>query len=80
MKNVSRLFLILAVILSDVMCAVVAYSFCDMQWGIKYAGYSAPASVAFLYAIPYGIGIAICIVISVKLKNKDKNMDAANQK
>ena len=70
MKNVSKLFLILAVILSNVMCAVVAYNFCDMQWGIRYAGYSAPASVAFLYAIPYGIGIAICVVVAVALKNK----------
>lgn len=70
MKNVSRLFLILAVILSNVMCAVVAYNFCDMQWGIKYAAYSAPASVAFLYVIPYGIGIVICVIVSVVLNNK----------
>lgn len=70
MKKVSKLFLMLAVILSNVMCAVVAYNFCNMQWGIKYAGYSAPASVAFLYVIPYGIGIAICVVVSVALKNK----------
>ena len=42
MKTISNLFLILAVLLSDVMCAVVAYNYCDMMWGIKYAGYSAP--------------------------------------
>ena len=39
MKTISNLFLILAVLLSDVMCAVVAYNYCDMMWGIKYAGY-----------------------------------------
>ena len=72
MKNVSRLFLILAVILSNVMCAVVAYISCDMQWGIKYAGYSGPANVAFLYAIPYGIGISVCVLVAVVLKKRTK--------
>lgn len=52
-------FIALAVILCSVMCAVVAYNYASMQWGIKYVGYSAPASVAFLYAIPYGIGIYV---------------------
>ena len=32
MKTISNLFLILAVLLSDVMCAVVAYNYCDMMW------------------------------------------------
>ena len=72
MKKVSKLFIILAVILSNIMCAVVAYNFCDMQWGIKYAGYSAPANTAFLYAIPYGIGIIVCIIIAVVLKKKTR--------
>ena len=51
MKTISNLFLILAVLLSDVMCAVVAYNYCDMMWGIKYAGYSAPVSTAFLLSL-----------------------------
>lgn len=63
-KSLSRLFAALAVVLSDVMCAEVAYSYCDMQWGIRYSGYSAPASVAFLLLIPYGAGIAICAVLA----------------
>ena len=29
MKTISNLFLILAVLLSDVMCAVVAYNYCE---------------------------------------------------
>ena len=48
MKKMSNVFLALAVLLSDVMCAVVAYNFCRMQWGIRYAMYSAPAWVAFV--------------------------------
>lgn len=59
-QSLSYLFAALAVLLSNVMCAAVAYSYCNMQWGIRYSGYSAPASVAFLLCIPYGAGIVIC--------------------
>lgn len=72
MKKISNMFLIFAVFLSDVMCAVVAYNYCRMQWGAKYAMYSAPAWVAFLYAIPYGIGIVACLVAAVFLRRKGK--------
>ena len=63
-KYLSHVFAALAVLLSDVMCATVAYNYCDMQWGIRYRGYSAPANVAFIFIIPYVIGIAICIILS----------------
>lgn len=72
MKKMSNIFIVLAVILSDVMCAVVAYNFCGMQWGIKYAGYSAPAWVAFLYVIPYGIGIVVCMIVAMVFRKKGK--------
>lgn len=68
MKKISNIFWLLAVLLSDVMCAVVAYNYCDMQWGIRYGGYSAPASIAFLFAIPFVIGIGICILVALKIK------------
>lgn len=64
MKKLSYVFIVLAVLLSDLMCAVVAYSYCDMLWGIRYACYSAPASTAFLLAIPYGIGIVVCAILA----------------
>lgn len=70
--TLSTVFWILAALLSDVMCAVTAYSYCDMLWGIRYAGYSAPASVAFLTAVPYALGIAVCIVLAVLLKRKNR--------
>ena len=70
MKKLSVCFWILAVILSDIMCAVVAWNYCDMLWGIKYAGYSAPASTAFLSAIPFATGIAICVVLAIVFKKK----------
>ena len=69
MKRRSRswawVFAALAVLLSDVMCAVVAFSYADMLWGIRYACYSAPASVAFLLAIPFGAGILVCAALSI---------------
>ena len=42
-ERFSYLFAALAVLLSNVMCAVVAYDHCAMQWGERYAGYSVPA-------------------------------------
>ena len=72
MKKISNIYIALAVILSDVMCAVVAYNYCAMQWGEKYAGYSAPASVAFFYAIPYGIGIVVSVIVAMVLRKKGK--------
>ena len=72
MKKISNIFIALAIILSNVMCAVVAYGYSNLQWGAKYAGYSAPASVAFLYAIPYGIGIVVCVIVAVVLRKKRK--------
>lgn len=70
MKVLSKVFGILAIILSDIMCAVVAYNYCELVWGGKYAGYSAPTSTAFLLAIPYLIGIVICVVLAVVFKKR----------
>ena len=70
MKKLSIIFGILAVLLSDIMCAVVAYNYCDMLWGGQYAGYSAPASTAFVYAIPFVIGIIVCVVLALTFWKK----------
>ena len=72
MKKLSYLFGALAVLLSQVRCAVVAYGYCDMLWGIQYACYSAPASVAFLLAIPYAVGIAACVILAAVFYRKAK--------
>ena len=65
MKKLSIVFWVLAALLSDAMCAIVAYNYCDLQWGGKYAGYSAPASTAFIYAIPFALGIIVSIVLAI---------------
>lgn len=70
MKKLSILFIIFAVLLSDAMCAVVAYNYCTFLWVGQYAGYSAPASTAFLFAIPFAIGILICLVLALFFRKK----------
>ncbi len=70
MKKLSIIFSTLAVLLSDIMCAVVAYNYCDLLWGGQYAGYSAPASTAFVYVIPYAIGIIVSVVLAIIFRKK----------
>lgn len=70
MKKLSIIFSTLAVLLSDIMCAVVAYNYCDLLWGRQYAGYSAPASTAFVYVIPYAIGIIVSVVLAIIFRKK----------
>lgn len=72
MKFLTILFQILAVLLSDVMCAVVAYNYSDMLWGIKYLGYSAPANTALLFALPFLAGITALLWISFIFRKKIK--------
>lgn len=62
-KYLSYIFIGFAIFLSDIMCATVAYNYCNMQWEIQFAGFSAPPSVAFLLIIPYAAGIVICTVL-----------------
>jgi hypothetical protein len=47
MKKLSYLFIAIAILLSNIMCSVVAFNYRDMLCGIEHLGYSAPASVAF---------------------------------
>ena len=70
MKKISVCFWILAGLLSHAMCAHVACAYCDMLWGARYAGYSAPASTAFLLAIPYAIAIAVCVALALLLQKR----------
>ena len=70
MKKLSYLFTTLAIVLSDIMCFVVAYNYRDMLCGIEHAGYSAPTSTAFLYAIPFVIGIIVCAILAIRFHKK----------
>ena len=47
-KRLACLFAVLAILLSNVMCAAVAYNYGILQWSGQHGGTSAPADVAFL--------------------------------
>ena len=73
MKKLSYLFTALAILLSNIMCAVVAYSYRDMLCCIKHYGCSAPAYVAFVYAIPFLVGIIVCVVLAIVFYKKSRH-------
>ena len=70
MKKLSYLFISLAIFLSDVMCFVVAYAYRDILCAIEHAGFSAPASIAFFYSIPFVIGIIVCAILALYFRKK----------
>ena len=70
MKKLSTVFFILAAVLSDIMCAVVAYYYRDMIFQIEYKGTSAPAYVAFFYGIPFAIGCIVCLILAIVFRKK----------
>ena len=72
MKKLFYIFTALAILLSDIMCAVVAYIYRDILCLIKHSAYAAPASIAFLYIIPFAIAIAICVVLAIIFYKKSK--------
>lgn len=63
MKKLSILFGIITLLLSHLMCVTVAYNYSAMLCCIEHLFCSAPANIAFLYAIPF----LICIIISTFL-------------
>ena len=73
MKKLSILFAALAVLLWGAMCAVVAWYYGAMLHSIEYHGYSAPARVAFLYAIPFAVAITVCAVLAVVFHKRSKS-------
>ena len=63
-KVLSRICIVLAILLSNIMCVVVSYEYCTLEWCGKYGLCSAPPSAAFLYIIPFVAGIIFCIVLA----------------
>ena len=76
-KILIKLLVVLAVILSDVMCTITAYNYCSLKYSnpsFQRTITSAPAWVASLYAIPFIIGIVVCLILALilyKKSNKD---------
>ncbi|MBQ9959117.1 MAG: hypothetical protein IJP01_02055 [Oscillospiraceae bacterium] len=61
-----------AVLLFGAMCAAVAYSYCELLWCGRYGLCSAPASTAFLLALPFWAGILLCAVPAICLYRRFK--------
>ena len=72
MKKLSHVFIILAFVLSHIMCIVVAYNYSYMLCQIEHAGNSAPAEISFLYAIPFVLAISVCVILSLVFNKKSK--------
>lgn len=69
MKKLSTVFWILAVLLSNVMCAVVGYNYYNMKNTVVN---SAPPSAAFFTGIPYVLGIVVCVALAIFFTKKGK--------
>ena len=69
-KILRNIFIILALILSHMMCIDTAYNYASMLCAIQHRGFSAPASTAFFFAIPHGIGIIICLILTFVFNKK----------
>ena len=74
MKKAAFVFKLLAIILSYAMCICVSYLYGVNLYAAKHLYTSAPAWVAFLFAIPFSVAILICIIIYLILKAKIKNL------
>ena len=72
MKKSGLIFAALGVLLSDIMCFVVAFNYRDMLCGIEHRGFSAPAEIAFLIAIPFIIVIILCFILAFLFYRKAK--------
>ena len=75
-KILAAFFGILSVIRLCAMCADIALSYARMLCATEHCGASAPPSVAFLLAIPFGgailISAALCLFFYKKYRSKSK--------
>ena len=73
-KLISIIFACIAILLSDVMCAFVAYNYRDYLYCIAYKGYSAPAWVTLFYSIPFLLAIIVSITIAIIFYKSSKRI------
>ena len=69
MKKLSSLFGLLAVLVANVMVAVVAYNYGVLTTDVSC---SAPPATAFLYAIPFLVLAAACVILAVFFRKKGR--------
>ena len=69
-KVLRNVFIVLALLLSHLTCIAVAFQYAGMLCGVEHKGFSAPASTAFVLAIPYYIGTASCVALALVFHKK----------
>lgn len=64
------------------MLFTLGYKYRDMMCGIEHGGYSAPAWVCVIYAIPFLVAIGVCVIIARKYSkvNNKKKEDTIDDK
>ncbi|MBR5437410.1 MAG: hypothetical protein IKV21_00685 [Clostridia bacterium] len=72
MKKLWILFTALALLLSHFMCIFVAYNYRGFLCAIEHEGFSAPADIVFLYAIPFVAAIVLFAVLAVRFYKKGR--------
>ncbi len=65
MKILRNIMIVIAFILTNTACWNVGYNYAHTLCMIEHGGFSAPASIAYLTAIPNAIGVIICVVIAI---------------
>lgn len=68
--KLSRLFLVLALLLSHTMCAAVASEYTGLVYCGRHGLCSAPPSVAFLLAVPFLLGVLICLGLAYAFRRR----------
>lgn len=72
MKLLRNLCIVLALVLSHVMCAFVAWIYRDIVCGMEHMGFSAPPDVALWYAVPFVAGILLCVVLAYRFHRQSR--------
>lgn len=71
-KAVFRSFVVLSLLSTHVMCAVVAYNYCNLSWGMRYEGWSAGPSVAYITGLPFLLVAIVCAVAAVWIHRRSR--------
>ena len=66
MKRIRSLLLGAGILLSQIMCAHVAWNWCALKYAARYEGGSAPGYAALLWALPYLAGVGLCGLLGRK--------------
>ena len=72
MKKISNVFLVLAVLLTNIMCVVVTNICTSGYYAEKHHYTSAPWEVGFLFIIPFAVAIVACSAVSYLAKKKGR--------